>query len=366
MFIMISYKCKFQSGSSRSLRRFFSLNVGWLMLIFTISCSDNYELDAIPKDEAYALDIPAHFPEIVYNLKENPLTKNGVELGRKLFYEGKLSRNNTISCGFCHIQEYAFTHHGHSVSHGIDDQLGVRNAPPIQNMAFLKNFTWDGVSHNLEERSLVPITTSFEMDSSISDVVSKLNQDAQYKKLFLAAFGDDHISGDRIFKALSQFMLSMISAQSKYDQVKKGLASFTNEEQKGQNIFNQKCASCHSGELFTDQSFRNTGMYYNSQYEDAGRYRVTLDQQDWMKFRVPSLRNIEFTAPYMHDGRFYSLEAVLNFYTDNVENQANLDPILKQNGRLGIAINSQEKLYLIAFLKTLSDQSFISNPKFSE
>lgn len=363
---MNNSKFQFRSGFNQPLWKFFSLNVGWIILIFTTSCSDNYEMDALPKDEAYALDIPSHFPEIVYDLKENPLTKNGVELGRKLFYEGKLSRNNTISCGFCHIQEYAFTHHGHSVSHGIDDRLGLRNAPPIQNMAFMKNFTWDGVSHNLEERSLVPITTSFEMDSSLSDVISKLSQDAQYKKLFSAAFGDDHISGDRIFKALSQFLLTMISVQSKYDQVKKGLDNFTNDEQKGHNLFAQKCASCHSGELFTDQSFRNTGMYYNSQYKDAGRYRVTLDQQDWMKFRVPSLRNVEYTAPYMHDGRFYSLEAVLNFYDHNVEDQANLDPILKQNGRLGIAINSQEKLYLIAFLKTLSDKSFVSNPKFSE
>ena len=131
-------------------------------------------------------------------------------------------------------------------------------------------------------------------------------------------------------------------------------------------LFQQKCASCHSGELFTDESFRNTGMYYNNQFKDAGRHRVTLDQNDWMKFRVPSLRNVAYTAPYMHDGRFYTLEAVLNFYSDNVEDNANLDQQLKQNNHIGIVMNTQEKQFIIAFLKTLSDKSFISNPQFAE
>jgi cytochrome c peroxidase len=291
---------------------------------------------------------------------------NGVALGKKLFYEGKLSRNNTISCGFCHIQEYAFTHHGHSVSHGIDDRLGIRNAPPIQNMAFLKNYTWDGVGHNLDERSLVPITTDFEMDSSLPEAVGKLNADVNYKKMFKAAFGDENITGERILKAISQFMATMISADSKYDRMKKGNAVFTAEENQGMTLFQNKCTACHSGDVFTDESFRNTGMYYNSQFKDAGRYRVTLDQNDWMKFRVPSLRNVEYTAPYMHDGRFYTLDAVLNFYSDNVEDNANLDPQLKQNGHIGIPMTGQDKQYIIAFLKTLSDNSFITNPKFAE
>lgn len=341
----------------------------WIFLIIFLSffsCSDEYEGVPIDKDEALTLQIPNGFPEIAYDINENPLTKKGVELGRKLFYEGRLSRNNTISCGFCHIQENAFTHHGHNISHGINDRIGIRNTPPIQNMAFLKNFTWDGVSHNLEERSLVPITTDFEMDGSIPQAVAKLQGDANYRKLFKAAFGDENITGERMLKALSQFMLTMISADSKYDKVKKGLANFTAEEIQGKQIFQNKCASCHSGDLFTDESYRNTGMYYNAQTGDAGRHRVTLLDADWMKFRVPSLRNVEYTAPYMHDGRFYTLEAVLNFYSDQVENQGNLDPVLKQNGHIGIPINNQEKQYIIAFLKTLSDKTFISNPKFAE
>ncbi|WP_120214759.1 cytochrome-c peroxidase [Epilithonimonas arachidiradicis] len=342
----------------------------WILFIvisgISMSCSYEYEGEAFEEDKTYNLEVPTNFPALAFDIKKNPVTVNGVALGKKLFYEGKLSRNNTISCGFCHIQEYAFTHHGHPVSHGIDDKLGIRNAPPIQNMAFLKNYTWDGVSHNLDERSLVPITTDFEMDSSLPEVVSKLSQDANYKKLFKAAYGDENISGERLLKALTQFMVTMISADSKYDRMKKGKASFTNEESQGMVLFQNKCASCHSGELFTDESYRNTGMYYNAQYDDRGRYRVTLDWNDNMKFRVPSLRNVEYTAPYMHDGRFYSLDAVLNFYSDNVENQANLDPILKQNGRIGLPMTTLEKQYIIAFLKTLSDQQFITNKQFAE
>ena len=333
--------------------------------VFT-GCKDDFEGEAYIADQAYDLEIPADFPALAFDRDKNPVTVNGVALGKKLFYEGRLSRNNSISCGFCHIQENAFTHHGHPISHGIDNRLGIRNAPPIQNMAFLRNYTWDGVSHNLDERSLVPITTDFEMDSSMPEVVGKLNTDANYKKLFKAAFGDENITGERVLKAISQFMATMVSADSKYDRVLKGKTAFTAEENEGYQLFRNNCASCHSGALFTDESFRNTGMYYNAQYNDRGRYRVTLDWNDNMKFRVPSLRNVEYTAPYMHDGRFTTLEAVLNFYSDLVENQPNLDPLLKKDGHIGIRMNPSEKQYIIAFLKTLSDQNFITNKAFAE
>lgn len=333
--------------------------------VFT-GCKDDFEGEAYIADQAYDLEIPADFPALAFDRDKNPVTVNGVALGKKLFYEGRLSRNNSISCGFCHIQENAFTHHGHPISHGIDNRLGIRNAPPIQNIAFLRNYTWDGVSHDLDERSLVPITTDFEMDSSMPEVVGKLNTDANYKKLFKAAFGDENITGERVLKAISQFMVTMVSADSKYDRVLKGKTAFTAEENEGYQLFRNNCASCHSGALFTDESFRNTGMYYNAQYNDRGRYRVTLDWNDNMKFRVPSLRNVEYTAPYMHDGRFTPLEAVLNFYSDQVENQPNLDPLLKKDGHIGIRMNPSEKHYIIAFLKTLSDQNFITNKAFAE
>ncbi|MDQ1804877.1 cytochrome-c peroxidase [Chryseobacterium sp. PTM-20240506] len=343
------------------------LKAGLIIVTFfnIISCSDEV-IEPLEKDEAYNLQFPAYFPEMTFDKTGNPVTKNGVELGRKLFYEGRLSRNNTISCGFCHIQENAFTHHGHNVSHGVDDRIGIRNAPPIQNMAFLKRYMWDGVIHNLNEQPIIPITDANEMDSSMPEVIAKLNADSKYRNLFKAAYGDEYITGERVLKALSQFMVTMISGNSKYDQYKHGKATFTTTEMKGMALFQQKCSSCHSGELFTDESFRNTGMYYNSQFKDAGRYRVTLDQVDWMKFRVPSLRNVEYTAPYMHDGRFYTLDAVLNFYSDNVEDNPNLDPLLKQNGHIGLTMNNAEKQSIIAFLKTLSDKDFVTNPKFSE
>jgi len=334
------------------------------LMSFT-ACSEEV-IQPLDKDEVYPLQFPSYFPDMTFDKTSNPVTKNGVELGRKLFYEGKLSRNNTISCGFCHIQENAFTHHGHNVSHGVDDRIGIRNAPPIQNMIFLKRYMWDGVIHNLNEQPIIPITDVNEMDSSMPEAITKLKEDPKYKKLFAAAYGDENITGERVLKALSQFMASLISAESKYDSFRQGKVKLTTEESQGMTLFQQKCASCHSGELFTDESFRNTGMYYNSQFKDPGRYRVTLDQNDWMKFRVPSLRNVEYTAPYMHDGRFYTLEAVLNFYSDGVEDNPNLDPELKQNGHIGIAMNSQEKQFIVAFLKTLSDKNFISNPKFSE
>ena len=330
-----------------------------------ISCSEEV-IQPLEKDEAVNLQFPSYFPEMTFEKSENPITKNGVELGRKLFYEGRLSRNNTISCGFCHIQENAFTHHGHNVSHGIDDRLGIRNAPPIQNMIFLQRYMWDGVIHNLNQQPIIPITDANEMDSSMPEAIAKLSKDDLYKKLFKQAYGDENITGERVLKALSQFMATLISADSKYDRFKQGKENLSSEESQGMALFQQKCSSCHSGELFTDESFRNTGMYYNAQFKDAGRHRVTLDQNDWMKFRVPSLRNVEYTAPYMHDGRFYTLEAVLNFYSENVEDNPNLDPQLKQNNHIGIAMNTQEKQFIIAFLKTLSDKNFITNPKFAE
>jgi len=335
------------------------------VLLSCISCSDEV-IQPLEKNEAYRFKVPSYFPEMTFDQSANPVTTNGVELGRNLFYEGRLSRNNTISCGFCHIQENAFTHHGHTVSHGVDDRIGIRNAPPIQNMAFLKRYMWDGVIHNLNEQPIIPMTDVNEMDSSMPEAISKIKDDPKYKKLFRAAYGDENVTGERVLKALSQFMASMISGGSKYDRFRQGTENMTPEESQGLGLFNQKCASCHSGALFTDESFRNTGMYYNAQFKDAGRYRVTLDQNDWMKFRVPSLRNVEYTAPYMHDGRFYTLEAVLNFYTDSVEDNPNLDPQLKQNGHVGIAMTQQEKQFIIAFLKTLSDKEFISNPKFAE
>ena len=335
-------------------------------LFILLSCNDDDIDYGQIVDEPYQLEIPSYFPKITFDTDKYPLTKNGVELGKKLFYEGRLSRNNTISCAFCHIQENAFTHHGHPVSHGIDDRLGIRNAPPIQNLAFLNRFMWDGVIHDLAQQPISPITAEEEMDTTFPEIIKKLSSDSSYRKMFKNAFGDDKIDANRILSALGQFMASVVSKDSKYDQYLRKEADLKKKKKKGLQLFQQKCSSCHKGTLFTDESFRNTGMYYNKQYKDGGLYRVTLDSTDFMKFRVPSLRNIEMTKPYMHDGRFYSLEAVLNFYSEGVQNDKNLDSQLKQNNRIGIPMTEEEKKAIISFLNTLTDYSFINNPAYAE
>ncbi|WP_322970757.1 cytochrome-c peroxidase [Faecalibacter sp. LW9] len=343
-------------------------NIVFILLssILLWSCTDDDIDYGQTIKEKYKLDYPSYFPPITFDTIRYPLSKEGIELGRMLFYDGRLSRNNTISCGFCHIQENAFTHHGHTVSHGIDDRTGIRNAPAIQNVAFLKRFFWDGVHHDIIQLSISPISSYEEMDSSIGDIVNKLKQDANYLKMFQNVYGNQEINGERILGALGQFMVTMISSNSKYDQFLKGEIQLSTLENKGKQLFENKCSTCHEGTLFTDESYRNTGLYYDERYNDGGRYRVTLDSADFMKFKVPSLRNVELTAPYMHDGRYYTLDAVLNFYRNDIKDYPNLDESLKQNNRKGITISDEEKEALIAFLKTLTDNKFITNPAYAE
>lgn len=312
------------------------------------------------------LESPAHFPEPVYRLGDNPISESGFELGRKLFYDPLLSRNNTISCGSCHIQSAAFTHHGHDISHGIDDRLGNRNSPPIMNLAWMPHFFWDGGVFDLDLQPIVPITNHVEMDETMENVLAKLRAHPQYPGLFQRAFGSDEINTVRMMKALSQFMLLCISAESKYDSVKQGLgAQFTPDEQAGYQVFQQHCCSCHKEPLFTDNSFRDNGIGPGPN-NDERRYPVTLRPEDRYRFKVPSLRNLVFTAPYMHDGRFYTLEAVLDHYSSGIKPTENLDPSLVTQGQPGLPLSAAEKLQLLAFLRTLSDWNFIHNKKLAE
>jgi len=337
-----------------------------LFLFFSCSNSDATEEILEEKNTELKLYKPVNFPEITFNSTKNPTTKFGIELGRKLFHEGKLSSDGATDCASCHIQANAFTHHGHTLSHGTFNRIGKRNAPPIQNMAFMRSFNWEGSITDLETQPITPITTDFEMDENFPSIISKLNTDKNYPILFKKAFGDENITSDRMLKALSQFMATMISANAKYDKmIRKEGVIFTEEEKKGNELFNQKCGSCHSIDLFTDQSFRNNGLTLNPLLNDLGRFNITSKESDKQKFRVPSLRNIELTAPYMHDGRFSTLEAVLNHYSEGMENQPNLDPIFKQDTKIGIKMNSVEKQQIITFLKTLTDEEFIKNTNFS-
>ncbi|MFB9076668.1 cytochrome-c peroxidase [Flavobacterium procerum] len=332
--------------------------IGFIFLIATISCSnDDAEMISVDNPEI-ALNIPADFPEVNSFVSLNKPTKYGVELGEKLFSDKRFSADNTISCSSCHIKANAFADLNPQ-GIGIEGRVGLRNTPPIQNLMFMQFYNWDGSKQQLENQPLVPIITHEEMDSSILEVIGKIENDVAYKELFRKAFGDENITPDRIYRSIAQFEYTLVSANSKYDKIKrKEGESFTVEEAKGYETFLQKCVSCHSTALFTDQSFRNIGFPLNTNSNEAGRARVTGIPADFMSFRVPTLRNIEYTAPYGSFGQFATLRAVLDYFDNGVLEADNLDPIFKKNGNR-IPLSEEEKTNLIAFMKTLSDKEFV-------
>lgn len=322
------------------------------------------------REEQVALQVkfeaPPHFPALQYDLAQNPVTTEGFLLGRTLFYDGQLSRDNSISCGSCHQQSAGFTHHGHDLSHGIDDQLGNRNTPPVMNLAWHPTLFWDGGVHDLDLLPLAPIENPVEMDEDMANVLEKLRKDARYPPLFQQAFGTPEITTERTLKALAQFMLMCVSADTRYDRYLQGEATALNSlELEGKQVFEQKCGNCHQGALLSDFSFRNNGLgtRFNP---DQGRYAITLQEEDRHKFKVPSLRNVIVTAPYMHDGRFYTLDEVFDHYDRGVQPSPTLDPALQADGRLGIALTPAERASIRAFLQALTDSAFIRNPLLSE
>lgn len=337
-----------------------------LIFPFILSCSKDESEEYI--NLPIEFKVPSNFPALAYNLQNNPPTEKGFELGKKLFYDGRLSSDGIVSCGFCHIQEDAFTHHGHTFSHGVGDGVGTRNAPPIQNMAFQTAFMWDGTASHLDLQPIIPFTSPIEMNGNFTTALAMMEADPEYVKLYKLAFTDGKINSENMLKALGQFQALLISSNSRFDKYRRNESggTLTQEELNGYSIFNQKCASCHASDIFTDNSFRNNGLPINPAINDIGRFRFTQLDQDLYKFKVPSLRNIEKTAPYMHDGRFYTLEAVLNHYSSGVVNTQNLDPSLNNSGTLGIPLTTDEKTKLIAFLKTLTDNQFLTDKRFSE
>lgn len=342
----------------------FIIYVVVLIMPLLWSCSDDAEYKDVPID----FKVPANFPPLAYDLQNNPITQKGFELGRKLFYDGRLSSDGTISCGFCHEQQSAFTHHGHTFSQGVNGLTGTRNSPSIQNLAFQNIFMFDGATEHLNLQPIIPITNPVEMDGNFSQIVSMMNGDKEYRRLFSLAFPNQPINTENMLKAMGQFMAMVTSSNSRFDKYRRNESGgiLTQEEQEGYILFNQKCAGCHATDLFTDNSFRNNGLPVNPLVNDIGRYRVTLLEQDKYKFKVPSLRNIEKTKPYMHDGRFLTLEAVLDHYSSGVVNSATLDTSLNNSGTLGIPLTTVEKSKVIAFLKTLTDNQYLTDPRFSE
>ena len=335
------------------------LAIGWVCLLL-FSCGEN----EVAVDTTYTFQQPPNFPEATYTFKNNPVTKEGFELGRKLFFDPLLSRDGSVSCSSCHVQAVAFADSPlHPMSVGVDQKLGIRNAPALANLAFMDEFFWDGGVTHLDFVPINAIEADFEMGETLANVVNKLNESNAYPELFKEAFDIDKITSPYMLYALSQYMLMMVSADSKYDKYVRGEgAQLTLEEMEGMELFEQKCGSCHSGELFSDFTYRNNGL--SATHDDLGRGRISEHPSDDGKFRVPSLRNVGLTAPYMHTAQFQSLEEVLDHYSSGIVSSATLDPIFQQGEKSGIPMTGDEKSSIIAFLKTLTDREFISNPKF--
>ena len=334
-----------------------------------VSCGED-----APPTTPFALAVPQGFPPPPIP-EDNPLTVEGVLLGRRLFYDPVLSRDSTQSCGSCHNTEFGMTDHGLRFSVGITGAVGDRNSMPLHNLAYHTAFFWDGRSPMLRNQSLDPIENPIEMDHSVNAVVASLNANPVYRDLFWKAFGVKTISAEEIGLAMEQFMLTIMSGSSKFDRFARGLESLSAEEQLGLALFNGEanpnapvrgadCFHCHGGTLFTNHKFMNNGL--DSVTTDPGLGAVTGNPNDLGKFKVPSLRNIAYTPPYMHDGRFQTLLEVVDFYNSGAHaNSPNIDPSMGDIIRSGgLGLNLQERLALVAFLNTLTDTSIESDTLF--
>jgi cytochrome c peroxidase len=306
---------------------------------------------------------------------DNPLTVQGVKLGRMLFYENRLSGDNTMNCASCHKQSTAFSD-SRRLSLGIDGLEGKRQAMSTVNMLWNRNgYFWDGRAATLREQSLMPIQDPLEMHEVLDNVVRKLSHDTTYIYQFERAFGDMAITSERISLALEQFMHSIVSYRSKYDRYLEGKDTLTAQEERGRELFfaeynpffpelsGADCQHCHSGKTFDEPEYKVNGLDVN--YADEGRARVTGDESDHGAMKVVTLRNIALTPPYMHDGRFWSLEEVVDHYNSGLHANTNLDPALEMTRGTGLMLTAEDKAALVAFLKTLTDYELINDPRYT-
>ena len=307
------------------------------------------------------LKIPALWPKPYYDFAQNQPTVEGFELGRKLFYDPILSRDSSISCASCHFQATGFAHVDHELSHGIEGKVGNRNALALQNLIWSDNFMWDGGVNHLDVQALNPITNPLEMDETMGNVIRKLQQEKSYPELFNKAFGTSKITGQLLLKALSQFVIQLNSCNAKYDKVIRKEAAFSVQEENGYRLFATHCSSCHQEPLFNSTSFENNGLPLDPYLNDLGRMKITGNPIDSLRFKVPSLRNCQFTAPYMHDGRFRSLTAVIKHYNQLIVNKNTSHQL-----HLPMRLSDNDRVDLVAFLKTLTDIEFLFNPNFSD
>ncbi|GAA4803950.1 cytochrome-c peroxidase [Litoribaculum gwangyangense] len=341
-------------------------------MFISFSCSNESVDQYVPV--LNPLKIPKLFEDNILNPVipiDNPQTVEGVALGKKLFFDPILSGNNTQACADCHAPQNAFTDSS-QFSDGIDGILGTRNSMPLFNLAwnYDEKFFWDGKVFSLEHQALVPVSDPIEMKSSWQQVEKELQNHPEYPNLFQQAFGTSTIDSTLVTKAIAQFERTLISSNSKFDKYLLGEIELTPEELEGFNIFMNEnkgdCFHCHGSDknpLWTDNIFHNNGL--DETFTDLGLGAVTGDPSNNGKFKTPSLRNLAFTAPYMHDGRFATLDEVINHYSEGLKNSATIDPLMKKVVQGGVQLSAQDKANLKAFLLSLSDYEFINNPDFT-
>lgn len=348
-----------------------------MVLTFLFSCKKNGEI-ANYEQTPYNLELPSHFPDMEIPIN-NPLTVEGVELGRHLFYEKKLSGDNTLSCAGCHSPKAGFSD-PRQFSTGITGQQGNRNSMALINLGFQKFFFWDGRASTLEDQILEPVPNPIEMHQSWKQSIVKLQDDPKYRLAFAKAFNTDQIDSLLTAKAIAQFLRTMVSGFSKYDVMYKKQYNeplspkeqalynqVTNEEKAGYDLFlslnGGDCFHCHNGPLMHINLFSNNGL--DTEFKDPGLGGVTHKASDMGRFKVPTLRNISATGPYMHDGRFATLEEVIEHYSSGVQQSATIDPNMQFADQGGVQLDAFEKELIKKFLLTLRDEEFLNNPKFA-
>jgi cytochrome c peroxidase len=323
-----------------------------LLIVALIAC------EKIPhhNDEPVKLRIPSQFPELIFP-KGNEPTKLRIALGRILFYDKRLSTNHDMSCSSCHILSSAFTD-GKTVSHGRMGHSGKRNAPTLANIAWMPRLMMEGGVPSLEAQALAPLHDSLEMGFNMMVYVDELNEDENLRAMAKAAYGRDSIDPFVVTRALSAFQRTFISGDSRYDRFKSGYKNeMSDMEMAGMSLFfseKTKCSECHNEPFFTDFSYYNIGL--EADYTDTGKERATHDSSDIGKFKTPTLRNIELTGPYMHDGRMSTLEEVVSFINRGEKLHANQDERI-----VPLHLTDQEQAQIVAFLKTLTDWNFVQN-----
>lgn len=302
---------------------------------------DNTDTARIPQ--------PPGFPERVY--RGGPCASDSAvaALGAMLFEDPILSMDSSTSCESCHQPFAAFAHIDHTLSHGVEGRIGRRNVPALQNLAWQTSFMWDGSIVNLDMQSLSPITGHEEMSENLDHLLAKLNAHPTYPQRFAVAFGTDTITIPRVLRALGRFVAGLVSADSRYDRAMQGKDTLAENEQRGLQLFRRHCATCHTEPLFTNNGFASNGLQPNAASPDSGRIRITHDERDLFRFKVPSLRNITRTHPYMHDGRFKRLRDVLAHYSNTAALPDHTDPRVRAIGPL----SDMERKDIIAFLMML-------------